>query len=263
MIVLPMYQVAAFTNECFGGNPAAVVPLDRWLPDELLQNIAAENNLSETAFFVATESGWHIRWFTPAVEVPLCGHATLASAAVIDAKLGHSSWPITLESASGTLRVDMAGDGYELDFPANPPQAAPLPPGLDDALGCELTEFFVAHDMQMVPLPDQRSVAAVSPDFARLAELVDHGVIVTAPGETADFVSRFFAPAIGIDEDPVTGAAHCVLVPYWSDRLRQSKLEARQISSRVGFLSCEHRGDRVGLRGDVTFFLEGSIRIPG
>jgi len=258
---LKMYQVAAFTRQSFGGNPAGVIPLDRWLPDELMQNIAAENNLSETAFFVPTDAGWHIRWFTPTVEVPLCGHATLASAAVIDAKLHHSSWPITLDSASGTLTVGKAGDGYELDFPASEPHAMDIPAGLADALGCELAECFIARDLLMLPLPDEQAVAAVAPDYARLAKLVDHGVIVTAPGDRVDFVSRFFAPAIGINEDPVTGAAHCALVPYWSQRLGKSKLAARQISSRGGDLGCEDRGDRVGLRGNVAFFLEGDISI--
>jgi len=260
---LHIYQVAAFTAEVFGGNPAAVVPLDAWLDDALMQKIAAENNLSETAFFVPLADGeWHIRWFTPVVEVPLCGHATLASAAVIYSKLGHRSWPITLQSASGPLRVDHDDGVFVLDFPSNPPAKTALPAGVEAALGSDVVESFLARDLYLVTLPDERSVAELRPDYAALGKLVEHGVIATAVGDEVDFVSRFFAPAIGIDEDPVTGAAHCVLTPYWSGVLGKTTHVARQISSRVGHLECEHRGDRVLLSGRTRFFMDGLISLP-
>lgn len=259
---LPIYQVAAFTDSQFGGNPAAVVPLAEWLGDALMQKIAAENNLSETAFFVPlADSEWHIRWFTPIVEVPLCGHATLASAAVINERLHHDSWPIVLQSASGALVVDRDGDSYVLDFPASRPVPTELPQGFEAALGHAAQESYMAGDIYMIVLPEETAVAALRPDFKALAGLTKHGVIATAAGESVDFVSRFFAPSLGIDEDPVTGAAHCVLTPYWSERLSSKKLVARQISSRSGIIGCEDRGDRVLLRGQAVFFLDGRITV--
>ncbi len=262
MTELDVYQVAAFTPEAFGGNPAAVVPLDAWLDDALMQKIAAENNLSETAFFVPTgDSEWQIRWFTPAVEVALCGHATLASAAVIRSRLGHRDWPITLHSASGPLQVALNGDQFVLDFPSSPPFAVDMPAGLAEALGSDVDECLVGGEMLMVVLENEAAVAALSPDFAKLASIVEQGLIATAAGDFVDFVSRFFAPAIGIDEDPVTGSAHCVLTPYWSQRLSKPELEARQISSRVGYLSCVDAGDRTLIRGSAVFFLSGTITI--
>ncbi len=259
---LPIYQVAAFTEAPFGGNPAAVVPLSAWIDDSLMQEIAAENNLSETAFFVPVGNGeWHIRWFTPAVEVPLCGHATLASAAVIREKLNHDVWPIRLRSASGTLFVDFDGDAYVLDFPASKPVPTDLPPGFEAALGHAAVESLIADNIYMIVLPDERTVASLQPDFGALAERTNHGVIATAAGDSVDFVSRFFAPSLGIDEDPVTGVAHCVLTPYWSERLGKEKLVARQISKRGGVLECTDRGDRVSLRGHALFYLDGQIRV--
>ena len=259
---LTIYQVAAFTSQPFGGNPAAVIPLDDWIDDSLMQKIAAENNLSETAFFVpVAESEWHIRWFTPAVEVPLCGHATLATAAVIDAKLGNKNWPIKLQSASGPLFVDKVADAFVLDLPVNKPQPVELPDGLEAALGAEIVESYIGRDLYLLVLKDEAAVAALRPDFAAMGSVVEHGAIATAEGDQVDFVSRFFAPGIGIDEDPVTGAAHCVLTPYWSKRLGKTTLEARQISSRVGELLCEDLGPRVKLRGNAVFFLSGQIEI--
>jgi PhzF family phenazine biosynthesis protein len=259
---LTIYQVAAFTSQPFGGNPAAVIPLDDWIDDSLMQKIAAENNLSETAFFVpVAESEWHIRWFTPAVEVPLCGHATLATAAVIDAKLGNKNWPIKLQSASGPLFVDKVADAFVLDLPVNKPQPVELPDGLEAALGAEIVESYIGRDLYLLVLKDEAAVAALRPDFAAMGSVVEHGAIATAEGNQVDFVSRFFAPGIGIDEDPVTGAAHCVLTPYWSKRLGKTTLEARQISSRVGELLCEDLGARVKLRGNAVFFLSGQIEI--
>lgn len=257
---LQIFQVAAFTKEMFGGNPAAVIPLREWIDDDSMQKIAAENNLSETAFFVpVAESEWHIRWFTPAVEVPLCGHATLASTAVIHQKMAHANWPITLHSASGPLAADIQGDAYILDLPANKPKPADIPPGLEDALGARIQEFHISRDLCMAVMQDESSVARLEPDFAALSSLVEHGIIATARGNEVDFVSRFFAPAIGIDEDPVTGAAHCVLTPFWSERLGKKQLQARQISSRVGYLDCEDDGERVRLTGTAVFFLSGTI----
>jgi PhzF family phenazine biosynthesis protein len=260
---LKMFQVDAFTDSVFSGNPAGVVPLDQWIDESLMQNIAAENNLAETAFFVATDdlNSWHIRWFTPAVEVPLCGHATLASATIIRERLLHADWPINLQSASGPLSVDYRDGQYELDFPANPPQEQAAPDGLAEALGAAFETFFMAGDICLVTMPNEQSVAGLSPDFSALGKLMNHGIIVTAPGDTCDFVSRFFAPAIGIDEDPVTGAAHCVLTPYWSERLGINKLSARQISSRGGAVACEQRGDRVGLSGTSVIYLEGEVAV--
>jgi PhzF family phenazine biosynthesis protein len=259
---LQIYQVAAFTDTQFGGNPAAVVPLAEWIDASLMQRIAAENNLSETAFFVPVSEGeWHIRWFTPAVEVPLCGHATLASAAVIRERLDHDQWPIRLQSASGSLAVDWDGASYILDFPANKPQPTDLPAGFEAALGHEVLESYIGDDIYMVLLPDEAAVASLTPDFAALAERTKHGVIATAAGDSVDFVSRFFAPALGIDEDPVTGAAHCMLTPYWSARLGKKELDARQISSRAGVVGCVDRGDRVSLRGRAVFFMDGRISI--
>jgi PhzF family phenazine biosynthesis protein len=259
---LQIYQVAAFTEAQFGGNPAAVVPLAAWIDDALMQKIAAENNLSETAFFVpVSDSEWHIRWFTPAVEVPLCGHATLASAAVIHERLKHEQWPIHLQSASGPLTVDLDGQSYVLDLPANKPAPIELAEGFEAALGHEVLESYIAQDIFMVVLPDEAAVASLRPNFAALAERTEHGVIATAAGDSVDFVSRFFAPALGIDEDPVTGAAHCVLTPYWSEKLGKKNLDAKQISSRAGVLGCEDCGDRVRLRGRAVFFLDGEISV--
>jgi PhzF family phenazine biosynthesis protein len=259
---LPIYQVAAFTSGAFGGNPAAVVPLEAWIDDELMQRIAAENNLSETAFFVPTgESEWHIRWFTPTVEVPLCGHATLASAAVIRHPLGHGDFPITFRSASGPLIIDTADEGFKLDLPANPPAEVPLPAGLDEAMGAASLECRLGRDIWMLVYEDESVVRGLTPDFAAVAKIVEHGIIATAPGNEVDFVSRFFAPAIGIDEDPVTGAAHCVLTPYWSARLGKSAMRAQQVSSRLGDLACELSDDRVRLTGNAVFFLSGTISV--
>jgi PhzF family phenazine biosynthesis protein len=259
---LPIYQVAAFTQGSFGGNPAAVVPLDEWVDDTLMQKIAAENNLSETAFFVsAGASEWQIRWFTPTVEVPLCGHATLATAAVIRHELGHADFPITFQSASGPLVIETAGDAFVLDLPANPPSPVALADGLDDAMGVPSGECMIGRDIWLLTYPDEQTVRGLKPDFAALAELIEHGIIATGPGDSVDFVSRFFAPAIGIDEDPVTGAAHCVLTPYWSARLGKRSMIAQQVSTRVGDLECEQVGDRVRLTGNAVFFMSGTIHI--
>ena len=263
-MALQIYQVDAFTTQIFAGNPAAVVPLTEWIDDALMQQIAAENNLAETAFFVpvdTTGNHWHIRWFTPAVEVPLCGHATLATAAVIRREFSPSSWPITLESASGQLNVDVDGDAFILNFPANEAVPGGIPEGMPEALGTEVEECLVTEGFYLMILPDRTAVQTISPDFSKIVSLSKNSIIVTAPGQSVDFVSRFFAPGIGIDEDPVTGAAHCVLTPYWSKRLGKNKLKAMQISHRGGELGCELRDDRVLLRGHAVFYLKGELTV--
>ena len=258
---LNIYQLAAFTAESFGGNPAAVIPLDTWIDDELMQKIAAENNLPETAYFVPTgESEWEIRWFTPVVEIDLCGHGTLASAAVIRS-LGHDIWPITLHSRSGHLKVDVSADQFVLDFPSSPPCQIDVPEGLEDALGTQVNDCLQGGEMLLVTLDDELAVATLRPDFVKLAGIIEHGLIITSRGDEVDFVSRFFAPAIGIDEDPATGSAHCVLTPYWSAMLSKRTLEARQISSRVGYLVCEDSDDRTLIKGSTVFFLSGTITV--
>ncbi len=261
---LQIFQVDAFTTQLFAGNPAAVVPLAEWIDAALMQQIAAENNLSETAFFVpvgTVGNHWHIRWFTPDVEVPLCGHATLASAAVIRSEFSPSSWPITLDSASGPLTINVDGDEFVLDFPANEALSVDMPDGLQEALGAEAEECLSAGGFYLIALPDEMAVRSLSPDFSKILSITEDSIIVTAGGESVDFVSRFFGPGVGIDEDPVTGAAHCVLTPYWSKRLGKSQLTARQISQRGGELGCELRDDRVLLRGRAVFYLKGELTI--
>lgn len=261
---LQIYQVDAFTTQLFAGNPAAVVPLDNWIDDSLMQHIAAENNLAETAFLVPVNDAsnhWQIRWFTPAVEVPLCGHATLASAAVIQREFSPASWPIRLDSASGQLTVDVDGDAFVLDFPANEAVSGDPPEGLAEALGVKIAECLMTEGFYMLTVADETAVRALRPDFSKIVSLTKDSIIVTAPGDSVDFVSRFFGPGIGIDEDPVTGAAHCVLTPYWSKRLDKKQLKARQISHRGGNLGCELQGGRVLLRGHTTFYLEGKLTV--
>lgn len=261
---LRLYQVDAFADEPLRGNPAAVVPLEAWLPDELMQAVAAENNLSETAFFVPTGPGrYELRWFTPAAEVDLCGHATLAAGFVLFERLGEEGETVTFESRSGPLGVRRHRDGgLVLDFPARPGQPCVPPPDLVSALGARPLEALRASRDYMAVFASEREVRALRPDFARLETLDLPGVIVTAPGEEVDFVSRFFCPALGIPEDPVTGSSHCTLVPYWSRRLGRPTLRARQVSRRGGELLCADRGERVEIAGHAALYLEGVIR-PG
>ena len=257
---LPIYQVDAFTGQRFAGNPAAVCPLETWLPEATMQAIAAENNLSETAFFVPTDEGYAIRWFTPTAEVDLCGHATLATAYVILTELDPDAAAVQLSCAAhGQLQVSRADDRLYLDFPALP--ASPREPSaaLSRALGAPPTELLGGPDRLLAVFSSQAQVAALQPDMAALRR-VEHGkVIASAPGDEEDFVSRFFAPAVGIDEDPVTGAAHCTLVPYWSKRLGKKDLTARQISPRGGELHCVDEGGRVRLGGQAVLYLRGTI----
>lgn len=265
MTRIPIYQVDAFTAELFAGNPAAICPLDSWLDDLTLQAIAAENNLAETAYFVAggaDGADFALRWFTPTAEVDLCGHATLASAFVIFNRLGLAAQTVSFSSRSGLLTVTRAGDALALDFPALPAAPCNAPAALAEGLGAAPQETLVGSNYLAV-FDSEADVKALAPDMAVLATLHPHGVIATAPGtnDGIDFVSRFFAPSFGIPEDPVTGSAHCTLVPYWSERLERDHLVARQISPRGGELICDARGDRVGLAGKAVLFLEGTITV--
>lgn len=258
---LPLYQIDAFSDRVFGGNPAAVCPLERWLPAETMQAIALENQLSETAFFVPAGERYQLRWFTPIAEVDLCGHATLASGYVILTHLDPSLERVAFDSRSGPLSVRRGNDGaLVLDFPV-----ATLAPVRADALiaalGCQALETHRAGHDYLIVLADEAAVAAVSPDFRAVARHAPRGVIVTAPGAKVDFVSRFFAPALGIDEDPVTGSAHCALTPYWAARLGKSKMRARQISPRGGDLEVQIADERVLIAGHCAPYLQGQIDV--
>ncbi len=259
---LPIYQVDAFTDRMFGGNPAAVCPLEAWLPEPTMQAIAAENNLAETAFFVPEGGDYALRWFTPAVEVDLCGHATLASAYVVFRFIEPQRQSVNFRTMkAGTLGVSRRADTLVMDFPARPALPGEPPPGLFAALGGAPREVLGARD-HLVVYDSAADVAALKPDFTALAKLDCWAAIATAPGEgDVDFVSRFFAPKQGVPEDPVTGSSHCTLVPYWAKRLGKTALEARQISRRGGALSCALKGDRVSIAGRAVLYLEGHIEV--
>lgn len=261
------FHVDAFAQSPFTGNPAGVCPLETVLPTALMQQIAAENNLAETAFIVPrpdTPAEYDIRWFTPAVEIDLCGHATLASAHVLFAHLGFSGGEITFHSQSGPLRVSREPDGrLTLDFPSRPPQELTTHPiGLTDALGATPLRVLAARDL-LVVFGSEAQVLALKPDFVRIAALEYVGVIATAPGTNGvDFVSRFFAPRVGVPEDPVTGSAHSTLIPFWAEKLGKTELRARQISPRGGDLWCQLReGDRVGISGYAVTYAAGEIMV--
>lgn len=258
---LPIYQIDAFTTKLFGGNPAAVCPLESWLEDEVLQNIAAENNLSETAFVVPEGDDFSIRWFTPRMEVDLCGHATLASAHVIFNILGHKADQLVFNSKSGPLKVSSEQDLITLDFPEDLSETATPPLDLLESLGVSTQEVYRGKTDFMIVLKDQSSVEKIIPNFRLLAKVAARGIIVTAPGDEVDFVSRFFAPASGINEDPVTGSSHCTLTPYWSERLNKTTLTALQVSARGGQLYCQWKDDRVLISGHAVTYLSGTISI--
>jgi PhzF family phenazine biosynthesis protein len=256
---IPMYQVDAFAGQVFSGNPAAICPLENWLPDSQMQAIAGENNLAETAFFVRNGAGYKLRWFTPLVEVELCGHATLASAFVILNDLTPGERSVSFDTKSGVLTVTREGDLYSLDFPSRPPEACDnVYPGLVPALGGKPVTVLSARDY-LVVYGSEDELRALRPDMSALMKVDRFAVIATAPGREADFVSRFFAPAKGVPEDPVTGSAHCTLIPYWSKRLGKQKLHAYQVSPRGGELWCEDRGARVTISGKAVRFFEGAI----
>ena len=258
---IPIFKLDSFTDRRFSGNPAAVCPLNEWLSDELLQNIAAENNLSETAFFTKTKDAFHIRWFTPVTEVNLCGHATLAAAAVIFEKLGYKLDTVLFESKSGMLTVKKEADMYVLNFPSDKLTSFDPPGELIEAIGERPDEAFKGREDYLLVYDSEDKIAEIKPDFKSLALISLRGVIITAQASGYDFVSRFFVPSAGIDEDPVTGSAHTSLTPYWSERLNKKELKARQISSRGGDLVCRDKGDRTEIAGKVAFYLEGLIEV--
>jgi PhzF family phenazine biosynthesis protein len=261
---LRLFHVDAFAGKIFEGNPAAVCPLTKWLDDDFLRAVAAENNLSETAFLVPGDNHYELRWFTPRCEVGLCGHATLASAFVVLNVLDSSLKSVRFETRhSGTLTVIQDGDFLSMDFPAFRPQLCPTPPqGLLQALGAELpVSVLEANETYVAVYPSEDLVRSIQPDFRRLEQLHPFAVAVTAPGTDVDFVSRYFAPSYGIPEDPVTGSAHCLLTPYWSQRLGKSNLHARQVSARGGELWCEFAGERVIIRGKATLTMSGTLSI--
>ena len=259
---LSIYQVDAFTDKLFQGNPAAVIPLKEWLPRPLMQEIAQENNLAETAFFVKTGDTYDIKWFTPLTEVDLCGHATLASAFVIYQLLGYTADSISFNSNSGTLTVFRKDDKLVLDFPVAPFEPVTIPEGLIYGLGNSVpSEVYQAKDDVMAVFDTQDDIVNMQPDFSILKKVKARGIIVTAPGEEVDFVSRFFAPQSGINEDPVTGSAHTKLIPYWANRLGKDELFAIQLSQRGGELWCKRKGNRVEIAGYCRLYLTGEIEV--
>ncbi|MEW5910477.1 MAG: PhzF family phenazine biosynthesis protein [Thermodesulfobacteriota bacterium] len=262
MMKIPIYQVDAFTADVFSGNPAAVCFLEKWIDDSILQKIAEENNLSETAFLVGNATGYDLRWFTPATEVALCGHATLASAFILFTCLKWPQESISFRTRqSGELIVTQRKTIFEMDFPARPAHPIIPPPGLVRSLGVNPLEILGSEEDLLVVLSNEKAVRKTDPDFGALNQVDCRGVIITARGDNCDFVSRFFAPQVGIPEDPVTGSAHCVLIPYWSTKLGKTELHALQVSKRGGELFCRNAGDRVKISGKAALFMEGSIVI--
>ena len=259
-MALKIYQVDAFTNELFKGNPAAVCPLNEWLDDKTMQNIAAENNLSETAFFVKEDKHYKIRWFTPTVEIPLCGHATLASAFIIFNFLDKNLKKINFNSKSGILSVSRTENLITLNFPYLIVKKVDTPKEIIDSVKIEPTEVFF-NKSYLALYKDENTIRNIKPDFALLKEIHTHGLIVTAPGDNVDFVSRFFVPDAGINEDPVTGYAHTILTPFWAKKLGKTKLHAKQLSKRGGELFLEDMGKRVNISGQAKLYMIGEIFI--
>lgn len=258
---LPYYQVDAFTDRPFSGNPAGVCFLERWLEEATLQRLAGENNLSETAFLVPSGGHYELRWFTPTMEVDLCGHATLASAFVLFTELQRKEPRVTFQTKSGALAAAWDGSKVMLDFPSRPGALSEAPPALVEGLGYIPREVRKSRDF-LALLEDEEDVRALAPDFPRLATLDCLGVIATALSREVDFVSRFFAPGAGLNEDPVTGSAHCTLIPYWAEKLGKTKMIARQLSARGGTIFCELRGDRVGIGGQAVLYSRAELLLP-
>ena len=261
-----IYKLDAFAEAPFSGNPAAVVPLDAWPEETLLQAIAMENNLSETAYFVPTpddpDHDYRLRWFTPRIEVDLCGHATLATAAVLFDRLGFAGDRLRFASNSGTLTVARAEQGrFALDLPAMPGEAGPPPAGLSERLGGVPVTGFVAGTFELALLPDEVAVRTARPDLRAIETAHPRGLVITAPGDTCDVVSRFFAPHSGNDEDPVTGSVHCTIAPYWAGQVGRNRLHCRQLSRRGGDLYCTLADGRVRIEGAARFYLEGTIDV--
>ena len=256
------FEVHSFTKNIFHGNPAGICPLDRWIDDDSMQRIASENNLSETAFFVPKEDHYELRWFTPTVEVDLCGHATLATAYVLFDHLGQEGDTIVFHTRSGELTVWKDNDFLIMDFPSLPPESTDIPEHMIAGLRCEIENISKARDYLIV-LVSEEEVRKLQPDFSELDKIDCEGIIVTAPGDEVDFVSRFFAPRMGIAEDPVTGSAHSTLTPYWAERLGKKRLTARQVSERGGDLWCKLMGDRVQIAGHAVLYVKGFLNWDG
>jgi PhzF family phenazine biosynthesis protein len=258
---LSIFQIDAFASRPFAGNPAAVVPLDAWLPDDVMQAIAMENNLAETAFFVPREKGYDLRWFTPTIEMDLCGHATLATGFLLFDILGTDQSILRFQTRSGELTVEKINGRYVLDFPSRPGVSSEAPAGLIEALGGKQPKEILKSRDYMLVYESEAEVLSIKPNFEALANIDTHAVIVTAKGDDSDFVSRFFAPEVGVPEDPVTGSAHCTLIPYWAEKLGKNELFAKQVSWRGGELFCELVGDRVKIGGDAVLYLKGEIYV--
>ncbi len=258
---LKLYQVDAFAEKLFSGNPAGVCPLEQWLPDDLMQNIAMENNLAETSFFVKEGDKYHIRWFTPLVEVDLCGHATLATSHVIFNYTGYGKDKIHFISRSGDLFVRKTGEIIILNFPTDKFERSETPIALVEGLGIAPLETYKGLTDFMLVYKDQEQIEKMQPDLRLLSRAISRGVIVTAKGNDCDFVSRFFAPRAGIDEDPVTGSAHTTMIPYWHKKLGKTEMTARQLSKRKGFLHCKYLDDRVEIGGKAQTYLSGEIEV--
>lgn len=257
---IPIYQIDAFTEKLFKGNPAAVCPLEEWLDRQYLQSIASENNLSETAFFVKKGDVFELKWFTPKIEVNLCGHATLAAGHVIFHHMGYKKDKIRFLTLSGDLKVTHSNNLLTLDFPSTPPSPIETPPDLVEGLGITPREVLKSRDY-LALYESEEDILSIKPDFNILGRLDCIGIIITAKGKNSDFVSRFFAPAAGIDEDPVTGSAHTTLIPFWAERLNKKMFRALQLSERGGELFCEYLGERVNISGHAVTYLKGEIEI--
>lgn len=258
---IKIFQVDAFSETLFSGNPAAVCILEKWLPEDLMQNIAMENNLAETAFVVKENENYHIRWCTPKAEVALCGHATLASGHVIFNHLNENKKEIIFQSKSGKLKVRREGKDLILNFPTDNIREIEIPENISEAIGLRPVGAYMGKTDYMLIYQDQAQIEKIQPDFRKLKETKARGIMVTAPGKESDFVSRFFAPAVGVDEDPVTGSAHTSLIPYWSKKLGKTELSAIQLSSRRGYLKCKYLGDRVEIGGQAVTYLTGEIAV--
>ncbi len=258
---LTLYQVDAFTDHIFGGNPAAICPLEGWIPDQLMQSIAHENQLSETAFTVPTDGHYALRWFTPEVEVDLCGHATLAAAHVFYTHLGFNEESIHFYTRSGMVSVSVEERKYLMKFPSRPGQPISAPDALVKGLKVKPTEVYKSRDVLAI-FDSEQQIRQLSPNFEALTSVDALCIIASAKGDDCDFVSRVFAPSAGINEDPVTGSAHCTLIPYWSERLGKHKLHAYQISKRKGELFCQYSGDSVIIGGNAVTFMQGTISVP-
>ena len=258
---LKIYQIDAFADHVFEGNPAAVIPLESWLPNEIMQKIAMENNLSETAFFVAKDDGFHIRWFTPLAEVDLCGHATLASAHVIFNHLNYAENEISFDSRSGILKVKKENDLIVLNFPASPLTKTEIPENLRNTFNHQPVNGFKGRDDIMLVFENEEQIVKLNPDFQQILASKTRGVICTSKSDKYDFVSRFFAPAVGVNEDPVTGSSHTMLIPYWSGVLGKNELTAKQVSARGGILHCKNCSERVEIGGKAVTYLTGEIII--